>query len=197
MSDAAAKPALQAPVEPVTVWRIFLEFLIIGGTSFGGAVPYLRAALVTKLHWLEEKEFVELLSISQSLPGLNATNMGILVGQKLAGVPGAIAGIAGMCIPGGVIMYFVAMFYHLQGDHAWSEAALKGVAAAAVGLILSTVVQMSQKSLSGAFDFIFMAMTVLMVNRLHQSVPHTLIIVGALAILFHRPKSAPKEGEKT
>ena len=160
---------------------------MIGATSFGGVVPYLRDALVTKQRWLDDKEFVEMLSISQSLPGLNATNMAILAGQKLCGIKGAIAAILGIGLPGAALMYVVGIFYHLHGDHAWSTAALKGVAAAAVGLILSTVVQLSQKSLAGKFDFVFMALTVLAVNHLHISVPRTLIAVGIIAILFHRP----------
>jgi chromate transporter len=89
-------------------------------------------------------------------------------------------------------MYIVGIFYRLHGDHAWTTAALKGVAAAAVGLVLSTVVQLSKKSMAGKFDFIFMALTVLAVNRLHQSVPRTLIVVGILATLFHRPSRAQK-----
>jgi len=60
-------------------------------------VPYLHRSLVTKRHWIDDKEFVEL-SISQSLPGLNATNMAVLVGEKLRGVMGAIAGIIGICL---------------------------------------------------------------------------------------------------
>jgi chromate transporter len=179
----------------VSTWDIFLQFLIIGATSFGGVVPYLRNALVTTRHWVDDKEFVEMLSISQSLPGLNATNMAILVGQKLRGVSGAIAAILAICLPGGALMYAVGLFYHIHGDHAWVTAALKGVTAAAVGLILSTVVQLSQKSLTGKLDFIFVAMTVIAVNRLHQSVPRTLIAVGLLAILFHRPGKS-KAGSK-
>jgi chromate transporter len=196
MSDAAAKLAPQvadtATARAVSIWDIFLEFLIIGATSFGGVVPYLRAALVSKRNWVDDKKFVEMLSISQSLPGLNATNMAILVGEKLRGVLGSIAAIIGICLPGGVLMYAVGIFYRAHGDHAWATAALKGVAAAAVGLILSTVVQLSKKSLAGKVDFIFMALTVLAVNRLHQSVPRTLIVVGILAILFHRPGRAEK-----
>jgi chromate transporter len=134
-----------------------------------------------------------MLSISQSLPGLNATNMAILVGQKLHGALGAVAAIIGICLPGAVIMYIVGLFYRLHGEHVWITAALKGVAAAAVGLILSTVVGLSKKSLTGKFDFIFMALTVLAVNRLHQSVPRTLIVVGLLAVLFHRPRKEQKE----
>src|ERR1700693_1088703 len=198
MTDTAAKPALQpgetaAKAATVSVWEIFLEFLIIGATSFGGVVPYLRGSLVTKRSWIDDKEFVEMLSISQSLPGLNATNMAILVGQKLRGALGGVAAIIGICLPGAVIMYIVGMFYRVHGEHVWITAALKGVAAAAVGLILSTVVGLSKKSLVDKFDFIFMALTVLAVNRLHQSVPRTLIIVGLLAVLFHRPRKAQKE----
>lgn len=197
MSDRAVKPALQV-VSPVTqkasasVQEIFLEFLVIGVTSFGGVVPYLRNALVAKRHWIDDKEFVEMLSISQSLPGLNATNMAILVGDKLRGIMGSIAAITGICLPGGALMFAVGIFYRQHGDHAWITAGLKGVAAAAVGLLLSMIVQLSKKSLAGKFDFIFMVLTVIAVNRFHQSVPRTLIVVGILSILFHRPRRAQK-----
>jgi len=199
MSDAAAQPSplvpdTLAPRPAISVWRIFLEFLIMGGTSFGGVVPYLRAAIVGKNRWLDDREFVEMLSISQSLPGLNATNMAILVGDKLRGVAGSIAAVVGICLPGGLLMYIVGIYYHLHGDHEWATAGLRGVAAASVGLILSTVVQLSKKSLAGKFDFLFMALTVLAVNRLHQSVPRTLIIVGIAAILFHRPRRSRTAG---
>ena len=197
MSDTAARPSSQladtvGARAAVSIWDIFLKFLIIGATSFGGVVPYLREALVTKLNWLDDKEFVEMLSISQSLPGLNATNMAVLVGEKLRGIMGSLAAIVGICLPCGALMYAVGIFYRQHGDHAWTTAALKGVAAAAVGLILSTVMQLSKKSLTGKFDFVFMALTVVAVNRLHQSVPRTLVIVGILAILFHRPRRAGK-----
>jgi chromate transporter len=196
MSDAAAKPLPQVPETTpgvaVSIWNIFLEFLIIGASSFGGVIPYLREALVSKRNWIDDKQFVEMLSISQSLPGLNATNMAILVGEKLRGIMGSIAAILGICLPGGALMYAVGIFYHQHGDHAWITASLKGVAAAAVGLILWTVVQLSKKSLVDKFDFIFMALTVIAVNRFHQSVPRTLIAVGILAILFHRPGRGEK-----
>jgi chromate transporter len=177
----------------VSIGQIFLEFLIIGATSFGGVVPYLRGSLVVKRRWIDDKEFVEMLSISQSLPGLNATNMAVLVGEKLRGAWGSIVAIIGICSPGALIMYVVGIFYRIHGDHIWVTAALKGVAAAAVGLILSTVVGLSRKSLAHKFDFVFIALTVIAVNWLHRSVPQTLIAVGLLAILFHRPRKERKE----
>jgi chromate transporter len=199
MSDAAVKLSVEVIPGPasvaaqVSIGQIFLEFLIIGVTSFGGVVPYLRGSLVAKRHWVDDKEFVEMLSISQSLPGLNATNMAILVGEKLHGALGSLAAIVGICLPGAVLMYIVGIVYRVHGDHIWVTAALKGVAAAAVGLILSTVVGLSKKSLAGKFDFVFIALTMIAVNRLHQSVPRTLIAVGLLAIIFHRPPKRVKE----
>lgn len=196
MSDTAAKPALTVQraqdITTATIAQIFLEFLVIGATSFGGVVPYLRNSLVTKKAWIDDKEFVEMLSISQSLPGLNATNMAILVGDKLRGALGSIAAIIGMCLPGGVLMYGVGILYRDHGDRVWATAGLKGVAAAAVGLILFTVVQLSEKSLCSKFDFVFMALTVICVNRFHLGVPRTLIGVGILAILFHYPRRQEK-----
>jgi chromate transporter len=198
MSEATTPaPAPPAPLPPAaavaappeaSVGRIFLEFLIIGATSFGGVVPYLRGSLVDKTHWLDDVEFTEMLSICQSLPGLNATNMAILVGDKLRGGRGSVAAILGICLPGAVLMYAVGMIYHAHGDHAWTTAALKGVAAAAVGLLLATVVQLSRKSLGKYIDLIFVAMTVIAVNRLHIPVPGALIGVGALAIAWHHPR---------
>ncbi len=174
----------------VSAAGVFLEFLLIGATSFGGAVPYLREHLVVRRGWLAETEFVELLSISQSLPGLNATNMAVLVGQKLRGPLGAVLAILGMCLPGALLMLAVGIVYRAHGDHPAATAALKGVAAAAVGLILATVVQLGKKSLAARADYVFLALTVIAVNWLHQSVLTTLVVVGFLSVLWHRPRAA-------
>jgi chromate transporter len=182
-------------VAKVRAIDIFLEFLIVGATSFGGGVvAYLRNSLVSRRRWVNDREFVEMLSISQTLPGLNATNMAILAGDRLRGWVGALAAICGVCLPGAVLMFVVGMVYRQGGDRPLVNAALKGVAAAAVGLILATVVQLSKKSLSHKYDFIFVALTVIGVNRLHQSVPRVLIVVGLMAILWYRPRKAGKKG---
>ena len=177
-----------------TVFDVFLQFLIIGATSFGGVVPYLRENLVTKNHWVDDKEFVELLSISQSLPGLNATNMAVLLGDRLKGWMGAAAGLIAVCLPGAAIMLAVGMIYRVHGDHSFVTAILKGVAAAAAGLLLATVIQLGKKSLSHQFDLVFVLVTVLAVNRFHLGVPKTLVIVGLAAIFFHYPRKSPTEG---
>jgi chromate transporter len=71
---------------------------------------------------------------------------------------------------------------------------LRGVAAAAVGLILATTVQLGRRSLHHIYDLVFVALAVIGVNRLHLSVPYVLLGVGALAIFWYRPRSGEKEG---
>jgi len=178
----------------VTLGEIFRAFLLIGATSFGGGVvAYLRSSLVSKHAWVDDKQFVELLSISQTLPGLNATNMAVLVGDRLRGGLGAIAAIIGICLPGALLMFVVGVVYSQHGDRPAVTAMLHGVAAAAIGLILATTVQLSQKSLSHLYDLVFVVLTVIGVNLLHQSVPRVLFGVGILAVLWYRPRTGRKE----
>ncbi|MEI7706286.1 MAG: chromate transporter [Deltaproteobacteria bacterium] len=180
------------PAAPsATLLQIFREFLLIGATSFGGGVvAYLRSGLVEKRGWLDDRSFVELLSISQSLPGLNSTNMAILVGDRLKGTRGALAGFVGICLPGGILMLLVGMLFHEHGDYPLATAALKGVAAAAVGLILATALQLGRKSLGHVADVVFVAVAVIGVNRFHLSVLTVLLVVGVLATLWYRPRPA-------
>jgi chromate transporter len=200
MSNAVAKPA-PAPIfagspaaQGASIRDVFLEFLLIGATSFGGGVvAYLRSGLVAKREWIDDKEFVEMLAISQTLPGLNATNMAMLVGDKLRGALGSLAAIIGICLPGAVLMYIVGMLYQVHGSRPVVTAMLKGVAAAAIGLILATTVQLGRKSLAHVYDLVFIVLTVLGVNWLHQSVPRVLIAVGIIAVLWYHPRRAEKE----
>jgi chromate transporter len=115
-----------------------------------------------------------------------------MVGEKLGGALGSMVAILGVCLPSAVYMYVVGIYYHIHGDHVWVTASLKGVAAAAVGLILFTVVGLCQKSVGQRTDLVFVALTVIAVNGFHQSVPKTLIAVGILAIAFHRPRVTKK-----
>jgi chromate transporter len=194
-AGAVPEPAVSATIErnDISIMSIFLEFLLIGATSFGGAVvAYLRSGLVGKRRWIDDREFVEYLAISQTLPGLNATNMAVLVGDRLHGFAGSMAALFAICLPGGTLMLFAGMVYHAHGGEPMVTAMLKGVAAAAVGLILATTVQLGRKSLVHVFDLVFVGLTVYGVDQLHQSVPRVLIAIGILAILWYRPRK-PKE----
>ena len=175
---------------PPSLWRLFCVFLVMGATSIGGGVVgYLRSGLVIRQCWIDDSTFVELLSISQTLPGLNATNMSILVGDRLRGTPGAVLAALGMCLPGASLMTAAAFAYGVGGDDPVSRAFLHAIAAGAVGLILVVMIQLGAKTLEGFADYVFVAVTALLVAGLGVPVPFALIGVGAVAIWWHRPRA--------
>jgi chromate transporter len=132
--------------------------------------------------------FVELLSISQTLPGLNATNMSILVGDRLRGGMGALVATLGMCLPGASLMIAAGFLYGAGGDGPWSKAFLHGIAAGAVGLILVVLVQLGAKTLKTFADYVFVAATAVAVAFFKVPVPYALIAAGIVAIWWHRPR---------
>jgi len=180
-----------APPTEVTLGEIFRAFLLIGATSFGGGVmAYLRASLVDKHRWIDDSTFVQMLAMSQSLPGLNSTNMAVLVGDHLRGTAGAAAAICGMCLPGSLIMFAIGTLHGQLADRPAVTAMLHGVAAAAVGLVMAVAMQLGRKVVTRIDDLAFVALAVIGVNVLHLSVLAVLGVVGALAIWWHRPRAA-------
>ncbi len=129
-------------------------------------------------------------SISNTLPGLNATNMAILAGDRLAGWPGAAAALIAMCLPAFVFMTAAGMIYSESHARPLATAALRGVAAAAVGLIGATWFKIGKKSLHGFYDAFFVMAAILGVNYFKWGVPVTLLAVGTLAIFHYRPHRA-------
>jgi chromate transporter len=191
MSETEARAVATQTVrtsEGASALDLFVTFLVIGATSFGGGVvAYLRRALVGKKKWMDDVEFLELMSISNTLPGLNATNMSILTGDRLRGAAGAVAAVVGMCLPGFVFMTIAGITYGINGDRPLVTAMLRGVAAAAVGLIAATWFQVGKKSVKGFYDAFFILAAVIGVNQLKLPVPLVLVVVSALAIYTYRP----------
>ena len=191
MSDPGSATAAERGPESagVTLGHIFFVFLTIGTTSVGGGlVAYMRRSLVSRQGWVDDRNFLRMLAICQALPGLNGTNMAILVGDHLRGPAGAVAALVGICLPGGLIMTAAAVGYAAHGEHAIVTPILAAIAAAAVGIAFSVAIQLGGKSLRGFADLVFVALTVIGVNLLHLSVLVVLVGVGALAICWYRPR---------
>jgi chromate transporter len=175
----------EAPRKPGAP-QLFAAFLLIGATSFGGGViAHLRSSIVVNHKWTDDETFIELLTISQTLPGLKAVNLAMLLGDRLRGAAGAVAAIAGISLPGALLMYLVGVMYHVERERPYVEAALQGVAPAAVGLILATTLRLGRSSCSRIDDVVFVMLTVVCINRLHVSVPRTLLGIGVMAVVWY------------
>ncbi len=183
MNDTA-----RAPVP--TLSRIFGVFFMIGLSSFGGGlVAYLRDALVDRERWLDADEFMAALEIGQTLPGLNSTNVAVIVGRRLRGPLGSTAAALGLILPGVVILSILGLLYVRFHNNPEVAAALAGVAAAAVGLLLQVTLKIGGRLFLNPRDLLFIVATFGMVGLLHVSLPATLFLLAPVAIWMHRPPS--------
>jgi len=181
MNDAAPR---------VSLGKLFSVFALIGVTSFGGGiVAYLRRSLVEKEKWLNEDSFMAALEIAQTLPGLNSTNMSVIVGRKLRGPAGALVATLGMILPGAVIVTALGFAYVALRHDPKVAVMLTGVAAAAVGLLLQVTLKIGWKQLIRPQDLVFVVVVFVLVGIFHVSLLVTLIAVAPLAIWMHRPRT--------
>jgi chromate transporter len=136
-----------APTElrpaPGSDFELFVTFVKISLSGFGGVLAWTYRALVEDKRWLEAREFNELLALSQFLPGPNIINFSVVFGSRLRGIPGALAALFGLLGPPLVLVILMAMLYAIYGDIPQVRAALAGVSAAAAGVIIAVVAKLA------------------------------------------------------
>ena len=123
--------------------NIYLEafsiFFKIGAFTIGGGyamVPLIENEIVTKRSWIAKEDFIDLLAISQSAPGILAVNISIFIGYRLRGIRGSIITALGTILPSFLIILAIALFFHNFKDNTIVERIFKGIRPAVVALIV-------------------------------------------------------------
>lgn len=117
---------------------LFKTFVKIGAFTLGGGyamIPIIEAEVVDRHKWIDKDEFLDLIAIAQSCPGVFAVNISIFIGYKLRGVRGAICTAMGASLPSFFIILLIAMFFHSLMDVPWIAAMFNGIRPAVVALI--------------------------------------------------------------
>jgi chromate transporter len=135
----------EAPRPVPTLLELFLAYGRIGLIGFGGINAWARRVLVEEKRWLTDQEYAETLGLGQVLPGPNALNAAIMVGDRFHGTAGAIAAPVAMFGGPLILLAGLAMFYDAYAEHPTVRAVLAGVAAAAAGMVLGTAAKMTEK----------------------------------------------------
>ena len=120
----------------------------VGVSGFGGVLPFARRMLVDERHWMTEREFTEVLSLSQFLPGPNIINVSIIVGSRYQGPRGSIAASLGLMLMPFLIVLALAALYSRFDTLAAVRDATAAVSSAATGLIMAMGLKMA-RPLSG------------------------------------------------
>ena len=174
----------------VSLAKLFGVFFYIGATSFGGGVvAYLREHLVSRRKWLDEDHFLASLEIGQTVPGLVSTNVSVIVGSHLRGVAGAVAAAVGMTLPGAIVVFILGLLYTQFKNNPEVDAALDGVGAAAVGLILAVTLQIGAREIRKWQDWLIMIPAFVVVGIFHISLVPVLAVLVPIAIQFNRPRA--------
>jgi chromate transporter len=133
-----------APSVAVSRTDLFVGFLKVGLSGFGGVMPFARRMLVEERSWLTEREFTEVLSLSQFLPGPNIVNVSIIVGSRFAGAIGALVASLGlMLMPFLIVLALAALYSHFDAL-ASVRGATAAVSSAATGLIVAMGLKMAR-----------------------------------------------------
>lgn len=122
-------------------WTVFLAFLRLGLTSFGGPVAHLgffRAEFVERRRWLDEAHYADVVALSQMLPGPASSKVGIIVGALRAGLPGALAAWLGFTTPSALALIAFGYGVTALGDLA-DAAWLHGLKIVAVAVVAQAV----------------------------------------------------------
>jgi chromate transporter len=127
---------------PPSTREIFFTFLKITMLAFGGAMAWVHRSLVVEKTWLSEHEFAETLSLCQFLPGPNITNFAVVVGQRLRGMPGALAALTALIVPPTVILIGIGAIYDRVSAIPAVRGALNGLSAAAAGLFCVLLIKL-------------------------------------------------------
>ena len=107
-------------------------------------IPLIEAEMIQKRRWLTREEFINQLTIAQSVPGPIALNTAVFVGYKTRGVKGALAALVGVVIPSFVIILLIALYFTDFKDNPTVAAAFKGMRPAVVALIAAPLIQMAK-----------------------------------------------------
>lgn len=130
------------------LWEIFKVFFRIGGFTIGGGLamlPLIKDEIVDRKGWLAEDEFLDMLCLTQSFPGVIAVNSAIMVGYRMAGLAGAVVGtLSVIIVPFMVILIIAAFFTQLIGNAFFVEF-MKGAAAGVLAVIVGAIYYIAAK----------------------------------------------------
>ena len=175
----------------LTLGALFGAFLKVSMYGFGGPIVWACRIIVEERGWLGEAEFADLLSFCQFLPGPNVVSLTVCIGARFRGPAGALAALAGFILVPWTVGFVLGAMLLSYAETTLLQGFLRGIAAAAAGLIIATGVRLltPHRHRPVALAIAALAFSGLAVLRL----PLLLVVLGLvpLSIALARPQPAP------
>lgn len=179
---------------PLSCWQIFLIFLRLGLTSFGGPIAhlgYFREEFVLKRRWLSERSYADLVALCQFLPGPASSQVGIALGLARRGYTGALAAWAGFTLPSALILVVFALSISSQYTEI-PAGALHGLKVVAVAVVAQAVWGMARTLCRGIKELAIMFAAACIALLIPSSFGQLAIIVlaGLFGLLLFKPSES-------
>ena len=171
------------------ILEIFAVFFKIGLFTIGGGyamLPIIQKEVVETKEWMDDEEFLDALSLTNSLPGPLAINSATFVGYRVCGVKGALAAVMGAASPSVIIILIVAMIFSNLTEYTVVQYIFNGIRPAVVALILYAVIKLAKSAkITEYFNWLIAlaAFAAIAVFGLH---PIVVVTAAALYGLFIR-----------
>ena len=182
----------------VSLWKIFLVFAKIGAFTIGGGIPMIAAikSELTRRGWLKDEDFLDIIALAQTAPGLFAANISILTGYKLRGTKGSIVATIASCLPPFNIILLIAMLFTEFNDNEYVIRAFKGIRPVVVALIGVPMIDMIKATKMRWWSWVVVASSMILVCFLKISPIYILICVMVMAFAISYFNEKKKEGLK-
>lgn len=171
--------------------KLFTTFFKLGLFTIGGGyvmIPLIEREVVDRFRWIEKRDFVDLLAIAQSSPGVLAVNMSIFIGYKLRGVRGSVAAAVGNVLPSVVIILLIALFFNKFREYEVVNNVFMGIRPAVVALIASPVFSVAKSAKIGWTNVWIPLLSALLIVTFGVSPIYIILIAGIGGYLWGRVK---------
>lgn len=181
-----------ANIKSKSAWAVFLIFLRLGLTSFGGPVAhlgYFRDEFVIRRKWLTENSYADLIALCQFLPGPASSQVGIAIGLSRAGYAGALAAWTGFTLPSAIVLMLFAIGISSYGDIV-PLGVLHGLKVAAVAVVAQAVWGMGKNLCTDVARISIMALAACFVLLVPSALAQVSVIAIAaiIGLLWFKPE---------
>lgn len=165
----------------------FSTFFKIGLFTIGGGyamVPLIEEEVVNKKKWLNQEDFIDLLAVSQSAPGVFAVNISIFIGYKLKKFPGALALALGAILPSFLIILGIALFFQQFKEYEAVENIFKGIRPAVVALIAAPTFTLAKSAKINRYNLWIPIVSALLIWLLGVSPVYVIALAGIGGFIY-------------
>ena len=165
--------------------ELFLLFFKLGAFTIGGGVamlPLLQNTLIEEKKWFTKEEFMDIVAVTQSLPGVIAINMATYVGYKKKGLAGSIVSTIGVVLPSFVLILIMANGIAALGGNSVIKGAMAALRATALGLIGVAVIQLAPAAIKSKWGILAAAVSFAMIVFFNVNTAYVILLFLALGI---------------